>query len=293
MDFTFYKNFLTIAETGNLTTAAKKLSLAQPALSAQLKQLEAYYGVKLVETCRGKRSLTLTEAGTSFLLKAQQICRAEEQMLMDMQSFHSTAQGNLHISVSPAAVNSFMENYLLPFAEKNPEISYVLLEESVQEQINNIHKGNSDLAYANAPLPEMKDFYCHQLQRESFFAVFKEAFPFSAKDSLTLKDIQNYELSCNQGCYGLLRQLCEQNGFTPKLKFLSITGPTAAYFANSGQSIAIVPDDCSKQLPSGLRRLPIQEEAFSFTKTIFWSKDRILPAPAQKFLSFITNQQRK
>ena len=32
MDFEFYRNFITVAETGNLTTAAKKLSLAQPAL---------------------------------------------------------------------------------------------------------------------------------------------------------------------------------------------------------------------------------------------------------------------
>lgn len=37
MDFEFYRNFITVAETGNLTTASKKLALAQPALSAQIK----------------------------------------------------------------------------------------------------------------------------------------------------------------------------------------------------------------------------------------------------------------
>ena len=40
MDFEFYRNFITVAETGNLTTASKKLALAQPALSAQIKTLE-------------------------------------------------------------------------------------------------------------------------------------------------------------------------------------------------------------------------------------------------------------
>ena len=44
MDFEFYRNFITVAETGNLTTASKKLALAQPALSAQIKTLEHYYG---------------------------------------------------------------------------------------------------------------------------------------------------------------------------------------------------------------------------------------------------------
>ena len=61
MDFEFYRNFITVAETGNLTTASKKLALAQPALSAQIKTLEHYYGAKLIQTARGKRQLTLTE----------------------------------------------------------------------------------------------------------------------------------------------------------------------------------------------------------------------------------------
>lgn len=66
MDFEFYRNFITVAETGNLTTASKKLALAQPALSAQIKTLEHYYGAKLIQTARGKRQLTLTEAGEAF-----------------------------------------------------------------------------------------------------------------------------------------------------------------------------------------------------------------------------------
>lgn len=102
MDFEFYRNFITVAETGNLTTASKKLALAQPALSAQIKTLEHYYGAKLIQTARGKRQLTLTEAGEAFLGKARQICRTEETILLDMQSFNKKASGTLRFSVSPA-----------------------------------------------------------------------------------------------------------------------------------------------------------------------------------------------
>lgn len=125
MDFEFYRNFITVAETGNLTTAAKKLSLAQPALSAQIKTLEQYYGTPLVKTARGKRQLLLTEAGTAFLDKARQICRTEEGLLLDMQSFNKKASGTLHFSVSPAksaffsrrlsaALCGALSRYLLP-----------------------------------------------------------------------------------------------------------------------------------------------------------------------------------
>ena len=108
MDFEFYRNFITVAETGNLTTASKKLALAQPALSAQIKTLEHYYGAKLIQTARGKRQLTLTEAGEAFLGKARQICRTEETILLDMQSFNKKASGTLRFSVSPAKSTFFI-----------------------------------------------------------------------------------------------------------------------------------------------------------------------------------------
>ena len=48
MDFAFYRNFITVAETGNLSAAAKRLGIVQPALSAQMKA--AYAGLR--QACR-------------------------------------------------------------------------------------------------------------------------------------------------------------------------------------------------------------------------------------------------
>ena len=123
MDFEFYRNFITVAETGNLTTASKKLALAQPALSAQIKTLEHYYGAKLIQTARGKRQLTLTEAGEAFLGKARQICRTEETILLDMQSFNKKASGTLRFSVSPAKSTFFINTYLRPPIPKSASSS--------------------------------------------------------------------------------------------------------------------------------------------------------------------------
>lgn len=138
MDFEFYRNFITVAETGNLTTASKKLALAQPALSAQIKTLEHYYGAKLIQTARGKRQLTLTEAGEAFLGKARQICHTEETILLDMQSFNKKASGTLRFSVSPAKSTFFINTYLRPFAAAYPEICFQFREEAVSAQTRDI-----------------------------------------------------------------------------------------------------------------------------------------------------------
>ena len=140
MDFEFYRNFITVAETGNLTTASKKLALAQPALSAQIKTLEHYYGAKLIQTARGKRQLTLTEAGEAFLGKARQICRTEETILLDMQSFNKKASGTLRFSVSPAKSTFFINTYLRPFAAAYPEICFQFREEAVSAQTRNNYR---------------------------------------------------------------------------------------------------------------------------------------------------------
>ena len=193
MDFEFYRNFITVAETGNLTTASKKLALAQPALSAQIKTLEHYYGAKLIQTARGKRQLTLTEAGEAFLGKARQICRTEETILLDMQSFNKKASGTLRFSVSPAKSTFFINTYLRPFAAAYPEICFQFREEAVSAQTRHIAENSSDFAFANAPLPSPQLFAAHKTQKEYFYAVYSPQANcgLDPQQPLTPKQLQN------------------------------------------------------------------------------------------------------
>ena len=242
MDFEFYRNFITVAETGNLTTASKKLALAQPALSAQIKTLEHYYGAKLIQTARGKRQLTLTEAGEAFLGKARQICRTEETILLDMQSFNKKASGTLRFSVSPAKSTFFINTYLRPFAAAYPEICFQFREEAVSAQTRHIAENSSDFAFANAPLPSPQLFAAHKTQKEYFYAVYSPQANcgLDPQQPLTPKQLQNIPVCCNFGCYSLLRKACLKHGFMPKIRFIATTNTAALAFVQDGSGIAIV-----------------------------------------------------
>lgn len=254
MDFEFYRNFITVAETGNLTTASKKLALAQPALSAQIKTLEHYYGAKLIQTARGKRQLTLTEAGEAFLGKARQICRTEETILLDMQSFNKKASGTLRFSVSPAKSTFFINTYLRPFAAAYPEICFQFREEAVSAQTRHIAENSSDFAFANAPL--------------------------------TPKQLQNIPVCCNFGCYSLLRKACLKHGFMPKIRFIATTNTAALAFVQDGSGIAIVSAGGRDDFPQGLLQQQLADDELYFEQTLFWSKKDRLSATAQLFLDF-------
>src|SRR5580693_3251311 len=69
--------FVTVSEEGQITRAARKLHLAQPALSQAIAHLESELGIELF--VRHPRGVTLTQAGEAFLVKAQAALAAEAE----------------------------------------------------------------------------------------------------------------------------------------------------------------------------------------------------------------------
>lgn len=82
MDIRQLRYFLTIAEEGNITAAAKKLNISQPPLSKQLKLLEEELGVTLFN--RTSRNLELTDAGILLQNKSSQLLELYKSTINEM-----------------------------------------------------------------------------------------------------------------------------------------------------------------------------------------------------------------
>lgn len=292
MNTDFYKNFLLIAQTGNITETAEKLNIAQSALSKQINTLEKYYGVTLLEKHRGKRQVVLTDAGLDFLQRAQEICDAEEGIALDMQAYKKSVGGTLRLSVSQATANSFIERYVMPFAKQYPEVNFQLHEETVFDQLKSLKNNLIDIAYANAPLPETQGMIFQPLAVERFYAIYKKdnRLGFAPGNKIRLKDLENLPLSCNYGCLSLLNKLCNANGFSPEIRFIVTSGIAAAKFAEEGGSVAVVSGACCKRLAKGLSRSFINEPELSYEKTIFWSAANRQTSVAKLFLNFVLQE---
>lgn len=288
MDFEFYRNFITVAETGNLTAASRKLSLAQPALSAQLRTLENHYGTQLIKKGRGRRHIVLTEAGTAFLQKAQQLCNTEDGIVLDMQSFARQAAGTVRFSVSYVATRRLLEDYLLPFAEAYPRVTFQIREEAVSQQVSSLRTGMSDFAFANAPLADRQNFNFRQIRQERFVAAFfKQKFAAKIKGkSVSLATIGHLPVACNYGCYKLLRDLFSKEGIDPEIRFVATTGTAAMRFAAKGAAVAIISEDCARDLPEGMEKISIQDEELFFEQTFYWLKEAAVSPAAQLFLRY-------
>ncbi|MEG2515873.1 MAG: LysR family transcriptional regulator [Acidaminococcaceae bacterium] len=288
MDFDFYRNFIVIAEAGNVTAAAKKLALAQPALRAQIKTLEEYYGTELIHTGRGVRRLTLTETGKLFLEKARQICAVEAGWAAEVNSYGQGTVGTLRFTLSIAKTTFFLRNYLQPFADRYPAVRYEIKEANVTRQLKDIDAGSSDFAFANAPLPRKQDFGLLPSGREDFYAVYRKQnkMQFATGATVTLKELRDLPLFCNYGSLQLLTTQCARLGFKPNVAFTSTTRTAAQEFARSGTGIGIVSFNAQELLADGLCYSKIIDEDLFFDVTLFWSLQREMPPHARAFLKF-------
>ena len=87
--------FFTIVEEGNISHAAQRLDVAQPALSRQMKRLEETLNVKLFE--RGSRRIRLTEAGRVFYQRVEKILGMVDGTVREITEIGSGDKGSVKL----------------------------------------------------------------------------------------------------------------------------------------------------------------------------------------------------
>lgn len=287
MNFDYYHNFIAIVEAGNLSAAAKKLKVAQPALSNQLKILSEEYGTPLVKLGRGLKQIELTEAGTLFLARARYLCNIDALTRAEIQKLSHGETGVIKIGVSPASAASFIEKYITPFCKQYPEITYRFYEVSAKEQTALLERDIINLAIANAPVVNAHNMEILKTNKIPLKCITTRETPWPQDQPISLTALANVPLCLNYGCYSLLHQAFQEVSISPNIRSLSITKTTALSFAAQKLGAAIVPIENSEQLDPHLLALPLDNPNLFIQQTIYHLKGAELPATVKKFLQTI------
>ena len=99
MDMEYYRNFIAIVEAGSLSAASKRVHVAQPALSNQLKLLQKKFGTQLVNIRRGVHNIELTNAGCILYNKAKYLCSLEDDTQREISDCVNGYTGTLRVSL--------------------------------------------------------------------------------------------------------------------------------------------------------------------------------------------------
>jgi len=142
--------FYIIAKEGSISKATYKLRLAQPTLSAQLKQFETFLNAKLF--IRENRNLTLTEEGHQVLAYAKMIFDIGKELkdrMVDLS--HTKGRTRIQLGVTnsmPKTITETMLNYLLRI---NPNIYISLIKDQSKKLLQDLDDHVIDLILSDAP----------------------------------------------------------------------------------------------------------------------------------------------
>ncbi len=144
------RNILAIAEQGSLRAAARKLELAQPALSRSVQELEHELGTPLFE--RRTRGMTLTPVGIAFVERAKTIMAEIRKAREEAEQLAGGTTGNVKIVLSVVAHFSIAPKILRPFAKRYPNVQLQIIE----GLYTNAEKGlkDSEFDFYVGPPPE-------------------------------------------------------------------------------------------------------------------------------------------
>ena len=141
------ETFVRVVDTGSFSAAANQMSVGQPAVSKAIAQLEDWLGVRLL--LRSTRSLTPTEAGTNFYVRAKRSIEEAEAAVLAARGAGAALIGKLRISASVCFGRLHIMRHLDRFLDKHPELEIDMVLDD--RPINLVEEG-IDVAFRSGSL---------------------------------------------------------------------------------------------------------------------------------------------
>jgi transcriptional regulator, LysR family len=246
MQFRLMRHFITVAEELHMHRAAERLNMAQPALSQQIKALEARLDVTLFN--RAHRRLTLTPAGEAFLEKARLAIDLVDRAVSDARKTARGEQGVLNLGcVSSAMFDARLPDALRALHSRWPGISLSLRTGNVQALYSEVQNSQLDVAIVRAPLPPLPDdLQARPFALEKTVLALGRQHPLAASATVTLASVkgENWIALSDPEGMGLEQyfyDVCRHAGFEPKVVQHATDVPGVLTLVSAGFGMALLP----------------------------------------------------
>jgi DNA-binding transcriptional LysR family regulator len=208
MDLKHVETFLAVFEEGSVTRAAHKLNIVQPAVSGQIKHLEAELDVRLFD--RSPRGIAPTSA-------ARALYRLFVQVVADFRTAESLAHAlrqvpsnRIAVGVNPYVANAVMGDVLQALRDRLPQVEVQVEEAFSPALIEQVNGGSLDVAVVSggAELAEPpRSLATIVLVEEELVFVEKSVDDLSSADSIALADVAQRRLVLSRSRHGFRSDL--------------------------------------------------------------------------------------
>jgi DNA-binding transcriptional LysR family regulator len=180
--------FVAVAEMENVSRAALKLHVSQPALSRQIRDLEDEIGFSLLE--RTAKSVRLTDAGRAFLEEARAILKQADEAVLKARAISGKLETELRVGDWPLGTGRMMPALLRAYQQAVPNVHVKLHDWPVDQNIVGVREGRLQLAIIVAPLKAkaLDDLLFQKLMSMRASLAASCDHPFMRRQSVSLAD---------------------------------------------------------------------------------------------------------
>ncbi len=179
--------FVAVARHRSFTGASRDLHVSQPALSKQVRQLEAELGVTLLE--RTPRGVLVTAAGQALLEEAEQLLQQWSRAQAALHAAHRTETSALHVGFTAATTHGLLRPVLEAFGRDRPGWRVVMTHMSWQDPTALLRSGEVDVGFVRHPVPDL-DLLAHAVvHTEPRVLALPATHPLAAQDTVRFDDL--------------------------------------------------------------------------------------------------------
>jgi DNA-binding transcriptional LysR family regulator len=256
--------FLVVADELSFTRAAERLHVAQPAVSAQIRELERDVGVTLLR--RTTRRVELTEAGKSLADDTRRLLDGLDAAWIRARRVGEGLGGRLRIAYTASTAYEALGLILDELEARAPELQVSATQLWATEVESAVLSGDADLGLERAPSPHA-DLAEHVLRQERLAVFVSHENPLASRADVAIRDLRNQVIltvpqELAAGFHDLVVDLCRQAGFEPRL--LDVTAPShreplLSHLAHHPEQVFVGPVSIATMPWPGVTSVPIRD----------------------------------
>ena len=284
MELRHLRYFQAVAEDLSFSRAARRLHIAQPALSRAVKQLESTLGVAVFE--RTRHHVRLTPAGAVLLRETASLLEQLEESLRRVRGTAAGEEGELRLGYIGPPTQPFLGRLLREYRKRFPRVALHLEERTPERVWEMVAKGRLSAALTRPVIAyEALGLRTIVLREERLGIVVPLAHPFAKRRSILWTMLKREPLIVlarreGMGLHDAVIAGCRRAGVTPRLAHTPSLIGTVMSYVEAGAGIGVVTE--SVVPPSPVLRFVLLNPVQRVPLVMVWQEDED-PPPVQRF----------
>lgn len=236
------KYLVAVADTRHFGRAAERCFVSQPTLSAQLKKLEDYLGVQLIE--RNPKRVLLTPAGQQIVERARRVIEASDDIVEIAATHRDPLAGRLRVAFLPT-IGPYLLPAIMPRLRKSlPRLDLMLYEFQTAVMLEKLAAGDLDLGILALPV-DLDGLEARALYDEPFVVAMPQGHVLAKQAQVRLADLAGETLLLLEDGHCLRDQaleVCSRLSVHERSDFRATSIETLRHMVASGSGITLLPE---------------------------------------------------